>query len=1193
GRRLVASGELVPPQVYLDLGEAFLDAGDADAARRTFALTRDMPDHERFQRDAARLFEAAQETRLALDAYRALLATAPTDEGLLVKVGELQEALGADAEAADLYGRALELLLSRRPLSITRRADEDEADNPFLWWGARNTDDWDRWSARTLEGLLASCSAAELEERAAGHARLLAAELEQVLAERAARPVVEGEAPAPDRLQEHPRLVRRGEVVRRLAFASQRVERALEVDQRLATAFAEDDDSVEEVLRAWMAAGYRAAADGLLRDLALTDPVRLARLGSAVGRGGFVAGQGLGIEEALRSILPLVSAGDADGVRELLLRVEYGTGAAEDLPRLGTLFGAARWLGDQDAALRVGRQWLRLAMDEGRGSYEAEAALDAITEGLDGERARALNQYLVGRVLEDPATRADYATVIAGIQRRTGERFVEEEQALELLERSGRFYALPTILELLPLEARAAALRSTWPRVPANMRANTLLQCLQESQDELPQEFVAALVDLAPDAYREAPEYIQSFLGNLSDLSVNLGAGVALLDAWLELHPGQPLPRGARAVLLDRLGRTGEALAVVFELLPSLPSRPDGGNWEEMRVRTTLLERFAPRHADALTPVLEQLAPRAAFDLELELIAGRAGVRTWEDHPALREAWASVPERFPDDEVLLEESLGRSRTVRGFVAATRRLLELRSDPGEREALLRRLESRLRVAGFEAEALEARLERMGAEGGAASPAADGAMGALLAPTSVAAVVVGGASGASSGGAPSASSGGAPSASSGGAVIVAGVAAPAMPAMSVMPAIALTPASGAAVSLSVAGSSLELDELELSSDPGAVADAVRAGDVSGAARVLRRHWREFQVGIEPDSPYPIFGWGSSPLGRFRWMGEVPSLAASGSEGEPVEGPTEESSPGASEGAPPRTDAPEEGLAESVEAAPPSDDDAPATPVPAGGLSTWQDSVERVAQERPEALEILARYPELRSELERSLQVRETRALDAEQPVIEALAQADAAARGVERATQERIAALEGGTLGKRGQMELLALLDETPDAGGAEQVVRSLVGAVSPLDAEQARRLARVLARAGAQDEAIRLYRWCATTAGGGAARMSFSPFGDQGTTVTVAELVQEAKEVIDPDRRLGLVESILSLSVAPRYPWAREQAELEQLRVWEELVGPAEAFARARAVCEASIDLSTGLRRRVALRAAALFAHGGE
>ena len=415
---------------------------------------------------------------------------------------------------------------------------------------------------------------------------------------------------------------------------------------------------------------------------------------------------------------------------------------------------------------------------------------------------------------------------------------------------------------------------------------------------------------------------------------------------------------------------------------------------------------------------------------------------------------------------------------------------------------------------------------------------------------------------------------------------------------MAAIPLSLPSGGVVSLALGGASIELEELELSSDPRAVAEAVRAGDAAGAARILRRHWREFQVGIEPDSPFPIYGMRASPLGRFRWVGEVPAQEGSDAAEEAAEAPSE----GASE------DAVEDAVEAGGEADQPADaqpaEDVPNAgdaqdaaeqpePAPAGGLSLWQDRVERVTQDRPEGLEILARYPELRSELERSLQVRETRALDAEQPVVEALAQADAAARGVEQATQERIAALEGGTLGKRGQMELLALLDETPDAEGAEQVVRSLVGAVSPLDAEQARRLARVLARAGAQDEAIRLYRWCATTAGGGAARMSFSPFDEQGTTVTVAELVQEAKEVIDAERRLGLVESILSLSVAPRYPWAREQAELEQLRVWEELVGPAEAFTRARALCEASLDLSTGLRRRVALRAAPLFAHGGE
>ena len=1196
GRRLVASGELVPPQVYLDLGEAFLDAGDADAARRTFALTRDMPDHERFQRDAARLFEAADEVRLSLDAYRALLATAPNDEGLMVKVGELQEKLGDDAAAADLYGRALELLLARRPLTVSRRADEEESENPFLWWGARNTDDWDRWSGRTLEGLLASSSAAELEVRAAEHAALLARDLQTILAARATG--------APDRLEEHPRLLRRAEVARRLAFASERTSAVLAMDRALVAAFAEDDASLVTILRAWTGAGYLAAADGLLTSAGLEDEQRLASLGALVGRGGFVSGQALGIEEALRSILPLVASGDEAGVRELLLRIEYGEGEAADLPRLGTLFGAARWLGDQDAALRVGRQWLRLAMDEGRGSFEASAALESIARGLDEERARALHQYLVGRVLEDPARRADYAPTIAEVQRRTGEQFVDEEQALDLLERSGQFYALPTILELLPVEARASALRSTWPRVPAEMRANVLITCVQQSQDELPEAFLEAVRELAPDAYSDAPEYITSFLSNVGEQSANQPAALALLDAWLEQNPGDNRIRGTRAIVLDKLGRTEEALELARELLVVLPPRADGANWEEVRTRELLLERLAPDHADALEVVLADMAPRAAFDLEAQLVAARAGVRAWESHPDLTALWNTVPDRFPEDEVLLEESLRKVRGLRPFERVARLLLDLKADPAIREGLYQRLEGRLRSAGLHAEALAVRLERTGEDEETSVPEdeAEALQGAVPAVGMLpAAPLVG---------------------SGGSAPAVALV--PAQPAVTVVagstaavgstPAVTVTPAAAIAIVGGPAGAAAlpsgGLQEDDLAASPQAVAEALRDGDAPRAARVLRRFWREFQVGIEPESRFPVLRYGPSPMGRFRWTGEVPPED---------DGPEDD---GAAEG-----DAPEAGddlanedsgeLAEEAVAEGAGDDDGsgstaaeaaadggtggevstepettPLEPVPAGGLSQWQDSIERTVQERPDALAILTRYPEVVEELRRVLQTQDGSGLDGEQLVVEAVADADAAARGLELAVTDRVAALADGDLGKRGQMELLALLDEAPELEEAREVVRTLVGAVSPLDAAQARRLARVLARAGAQEEAVRLYRWCATRAGE-SARFSFSPFEEQGSTVTVTELVEEAKEVISEDRRLELVESILGLSVAPDYPWAREQAELERLRVWEELAGPKEAFRRAQELCESSIDLSQGLRRSVALRSAALFAHAGE
>ena len=54
---------------------------------------------------------------------------------------------------------------------------------------------------------------------------------------------------------------------------------------------------------------------------------------------------------------------------------------------------------------------------------------------------------------------------------------------------------------------------------------------------------------------------------------------------------------------------------------------------------------------------------------------------------------------------------------------------------------------------------------------------------------------------------------------------------------------------------------------------------------------------------------------------------------------------------------------------------------------------------------------------------------------------------------------------------------------------------------------------------------------------------------------------------------------------------REQAELERLRVWEELAGPKRPSAAPGSSARAA-STSQGLRR-VALRSAALFAHAGE
>src|SRR5690606_14947411 len=88
GRRLVALAELVPPQVQLELGRAFLENDEPIQASKTFALAQDGPDLERFQAEVARAFEAAGYVQDALRVVERSLVARPNDVELVVKVAE-------------------------------------------------------------------------------------------------------------------------------------------------------------------------------------------------------------------------------------------------------------------------------------------------------------------------------------------------------------------------------------------------------------------------------------------------------------------------------------------------------------------------------------------------------------------------------------------------------------------------------------------------------------------------------------------------------------------------------------------------------------------------------------------------------------------------------------------------------------------------------------------------------------------------------------------------------------------------------------------------------------------------------------------------------------------------------------------------------------------------------------------------
>ena len=1082
GRRLVASGELVPPQVYLDLGEAFLEADDAEAARRTFALTKDMPDHARYQREAAGLFEEAGERQIALDSYQALLATAPTDESLLVKVGELHESMGDDERAADLYLRGLELLLARRPLEVTKKSEEDEPASPFMWFGSRNTDDWDRWSERLLTGVLASSPPAALHAATEQLARAQAQDLAQIQ---------EGQSDE-DRLSAHPRVEKRAVALRRFSFALGDVQLADRSDLALIRAFPGDLTLIKDLVQARMRQGYPLAARALVDQCVLAgdDLSELRALAGADGPKGSNNGEGIQVRQAAREVLSQVAAGDHQAVRDLVQRAQYGQVKKEDQTDLTVLFSAARWLGDEGSILRVGRQWVRLTMEDGGRSYAVEEILDQVAAGLNDEGKRALYQYFVGRVVDNPAENADMLSVISSLQRKSESPLLSEEQVLELLDNSAQTWGLPQLLTLLPARSRVSALRSQWSKVPVTSRGNLLVSMLSMADEAVTDEMAEFILGHAEEAFREAPEFIRYLLRDLNNAEMNQETALGLLAIWHESHPEDPTVEVTRAILLQDLGRGEEALAMAIDLFPKLVSKGDDQTWEWREARQNLITAFGEDHGTELSAALVDLDLRPAFDLRLELL------RT--DREALLELWSTALVVLPEDQELLKRAVSYVPPAQQL-ALLDRLMELEEEDQGKRDLLKRREGLLRNRGFYADALEVREERLALgvqdenEGGDKKSLSRG-MSSMMAIGSSSFVVMA-----------------SPGFSSGG-----------------------TAATG--------------DE-GFPSDAHSVCVALDEKRTADAVQTLRRHWRSFETGLQASDNYRFSSrYSRSPLAQFRWTGKTTEEADEPADEEPK-------------------------------------------PVPMGGLSSWKDEV--IQKEKPEnpGLKALTGEPELVAELERFLQTTQVYQLDRLQAVVEALALVDENAVGATEAIAQRVERMGAGQLGKRGQLELLQMLDRHSNNQSGGLVARNLVQAVSPKDAAQVRRLARVLARSGAQEEALRLYRWCATRIGGG--RMFFGFDEEEGSVVTAEDLVKEAREVIDEEHRLALVEIILELSPVSPYPWLREQGELNWLKIWEEMLGPDEALQRARAICENSIDLSQGLRRRVALRAAPLFAYGGE
>ncbi|MEZ5988202.1 MAG: hypothetical protein R3F30_03610 [Planctomycetota bacterium] len=715
GRRILGQGELVPPQVYLDLGEAFLQAEEVVNAQRTFQLMASLPEFAELRRRIARSFEDAGYPAEALRVYQRILTVEGQDLSLILKVGELFEQVGRLDDARELYARGVELWLSRTPLSRTGKVDEEPVarpGQPIPYSFARNTEEGERARPWFEAGLRATLGEGEAADAwFAAQDRALAADLAQVLEGRG-----EGDVAA-DRLSRHPRLQRRAALFRALALAAERIREVDARDRALCEAFPGDATLLEAGVRARLGWGFDRSARDLVVACAGDDDVG-RRLRLLVGAAELAEAGRLTIAEVATRLLPTAMLEGEDRARRLLLRTDLARVEAEDAEHLPLLVAWAARAGEPDLALGFARHWLRALGKGGGNLYGAiDSMLRTCRRALDDGRYRSLVLDLLDRVVEDPRKYSRFAQSLPQLRPLLGFDRLERAQVERLLQSrldSGDqyLYGLEQLFRYLAPEERGPVLREHWSRFPKSQRAMFLLRLVAVLEVPVDEGLGAFLERGFASALAEADnkDMFSYYVGQLEDAVANADLVLAFYRALHDAGVGGPAVEAYKASFLLRAGREEEAWAAIAPVFEAVVTMGRPTSTDQHRLNSAwyqLLNRVGEGGLDHLLALCDAREQRAGktrdlWRLRVDLVT-RFG-RPDRQEEVLRAAIAACPDE-PLFEVRLHGLLrARDRDGEVLAALEKRLAAKPDDEAVRRQLIasyKRLRHPLRVAELEA------------------------------------------------------------------------------------------------------------------------------------------------------------------------------------------------------------------------------------------------------------------------------------------------------------------------------------------------------------------------------------------------------------------------------------------------------------------------------------------------------------
>ncbi|MFN3193765.1 MAG: VWA domain-containing protein [Aureliella sp.] len=588
GRRLIGLGELMPPQVFLDLGQAFLDDGDSKSAERTFGMARNLADPRSYQREVAMIFEKAAKTPEALVRYDKLLRTSPSDAALIARVAKLNEQVGEDSNAFRFYERGLNLLLSQTPLTT-----EDESSSDANSFFSSNRDAYQMYSDELLQGILITATDSDIEQILQKQLSELRKSFDDIqrLAQNGRKASKLGDAP---------RIEKRSDVLRKMCHAFDRMDVLEQLDLLVAAKFPEEKDLLASFAKDRLRRGRYDSLRRTLASLTDDDPRRGAFQAILGEVPDISVSAKLAPTTMWQQLLPLWMEGKNDKALRILRRVDQTQGRAPGMGNryiivngmavLETSTGASdvtAWmrmaiaLGDNGLALQIARKQIQTG-----GRYNGpqfRQQMKAFAEILDGDNYSDLVRFAANFVQEDEERIADYLWLIAKHPSELQDVIPDDDKLLEMIEDGnleiGYYFPFQLAMEVFPKSIRAEALSSVLGSIIDKYRPRELIQVPFTSTEALDDETAEIVLEwlesgIAPaiqDDYLRYSTYALPRAGKAVRNVANTQFAIRALDLFLTdavRQQEKEIPRIAqylKAVVLHQSGDTEEAIELVLE----------------------------------------------------------------------------------------------------------------------------------------------------------------------------------------------------------------------------------------------------------------------------------------------------------------------------------------------------------------------------------------------------------------------------------------------------------------------------------------------------------------------------------------------------------------------------------------------------------------------------------------------------